>query len=633
MAEEQRTDKKGAIATKSYIFYIPDLDPLKITYKPSGSAMLVTLATKSSQKFIAVSGPGGLEEYTSSAIIYLDAVDKARSFIDAIKAHSNECESSELKWSNLPEAFDWLNKNIGESKNSGTAVKQSFSKGQKNYLAQFKNETTDSKGITKIQNYTFDLSDINPKGILLEISGKTIKVVVPVKENDYLIQLSTENSGISYAKELEIFVDEIDAARNIINALIYLTTNAEPERKEWNSFPMASDFVKANLKEIPVGSAKIAQEITFESASSGKVAFRTVETDSKGLQSEEENIFYLNDLEPGVKLNVSSKNAYIGIETKDKAKYIKQISKGKTTGYAASLKIYVDNIDQARNIMTALEYVIKNSSTGIAEFSSIQKAIDWLNKTPGDVTVDSKSYHQTIQFDAALENKMDINIITSESSGEGINERFEVYPEDLSVENLKVKVSGKKLYVPISTGKSNYIKAYKGDVQQNYTDEIEFLFEDINIARHFISAMKCVHDQSVIPDRSYKSKDAAYAYLTQAISSVEIAGKKVEQKVEQVESNSCKLTFIKTETDSKGVVVENKYEFILTDIDKAKSLITVTSKDLKINLVTKDKQKLIKPYKNGEPGSFISAIDIYTDDILTAKKILAAFGALIENCK
>jgi len=54
---------------------------------------------------------------------------------------------------------------------------------------------------------------------------------------------------------------------------------------------------------------------------------------------------------------------------------------------------------------------------------------------------------------------------------------------------------------------------------------------------------------------------------------------------------------------------------------------------IQINLVTVENEKLIKPYKNGEPGDFVNDFIIYADDVLLAKKLLAAFAVLAKECE
>jgi hypothetical protein len=58
-----------------------------------------------------------------------------------------------------------------------------------------------------------------------------------------------------------------------------------------------------------------------------------------------------------------------------------------------------------------------------------------------------------------------------------------------------------------------------------------------------------------------------------------------------------------------------------------------SSKNLTINLAAKNKEKLIKPYKNGEAGNFIANIEIDVEDVMVAKKLHAAFASLVGFCK
>ena len=68
---------------------------------------------------------------------------------------------------------------------------------------------------------------------------------------------------------------------------------------------------------------------------------------------------YLNDIQTPVSLNVSSRGAYLQIDTKNKNKYIKQTTDNNIEPWASSLKLYVDDIDLARNLEGALEFAIK----------------------------------------------------------------------------------------------------------------------------------------------------------------------------------------------------------------------------------------------------------------------------------
>ncbi len=50
--QEKETDKKGKTTEKDWVFYLSDLDPSAMSFKPSGKVIRVNLGIKNRQKFI-----------------------------------------------------------------------------------------------------------------------------------------------------------------------------------------------------------------------------------------------------------------------------------------------------------------------------------------------------------------------------------------------------------------------------------------------------------------------------------------------------------------------------------------------------------------------------------------------------
>ncbi|MBN2350209.1 MAG: hypothetical protein JXJ22_15325 [Bacteroidales bacterium] len=629
--EEIKTDKKGKSSTTTNVFYLSDLDPKTLSFKPSGKLIVTALEIKLSQKFISVYKDENLDGYSSSLTINMDDVDKARSFIEVLKSKITNCGETDVQWTSAPETFTWLINNIGEISVNGKTIGQKFNKGDKSYLAQFDTKSQDSKGNQVLSNYLFDLSDIDPRGITLVISGNNLKTELQVKDKKYYIAEKINDEAITFTREIEIYSDDIEKARNITNALIYLVSNTKSERKEWTNSSQSLTFVKDNLKEVSVGSESHKQSLVFEDTPSGLITFTSEVTSSKGTSAEVSS-FYLNDISPEIELNVTSKYADIEIKTKDNAKYIKITNEGKIQTYNNSLKIYLDNIDMARDMMLALKSAISSSKSGVQEFATFEKSIQWLTKAPVEVVIDSKKIIQSLVITPNNENSMELQI-TTEEGGTTLKEQYFIYPEDISPEDLVIKVSGKKLYLPLSTGKLKYIKAYKENELQNFVTETEILFEDVLMAKNFQAAILSVHNKSKTEKRSFKDKVAAWDYLVKHLVKIENSSESFDQQIEKIEGNECKLKYTRIETDSKGASSEYIFEFTLTDIDQDKCSISVSGKEIKVNLITRDRQKLIKPYKNGEAENFCYDFDMYFEDVLVAKKVLAAFSTLTSSCK
>ena len=434
--DEKKTDKKGSATIKSFIVHLADIDPVSVNFKTSGSNVIVNIGIKQSQKFVTVLENDAIDSYTNLISVYMSEVDNARSFIDAIKTHSEDCKGADRIWTSRQEAFAWLEQNIGESTASGTTYKQSFKKGEKDYLAALNTESTDSKGIQETALYNYDLSDIDPAKINLAVYGKYFKIEVPVRDSKYYVQ-QKKGETITFAKELEIYSDEIEQARNIFNAMAYLASETKtPEKTQWDNYSAALYYVKSSISEVQAGSYTYAQELSFEASPSGMVHITISKTDSKGAVTVVKNSFYLNDLQSPVKLSASSKNVSLELQIRDKNKFIKQTNEGAIISYAYDLEIYQTGIEEAREMMNALECAMAKSTSGVIEFASTDRAIQWIGENVGEVKIDAETTKQSIEVNTSNENNIHFQTITSEEGSADITRIYEIYPEDVIAENL-----------------------------------------------------------------------------------------------------------------------------------------------------------------------------------------------------
>jgi len=228
---------------------------------------------------------------------------------------------------------------------------------------------------------------------------------------------------------------------------------------------------------------------------------------------------------------------------------------------------------------------------------------------------------------------LNIEIKHTEADGETTETRYLLYPEDISQGKLNIKVSGKKLSVPLESEKTRYIRNYMNGELQDFTGSVEILLTDPLAAKNFIAAIKFLKDNSTVEERTDLSQEEAIDFLTGNIQNLDLPGARYEQKFEAKEVENCIMSFTRVETDDKGVSDEYTYEFNITDIHPDNSKLSTDDELVVINLVTVGNKKLIKPYENGEADDFIDDFDIYADDILIAKKTLAAFVALSRVCK
>ncbi|MCK5137735.1 MAG: hypothetical protein KAR19_18260 [Bacteroidales bacterium] len=630
--EELVTDKKGSTETHSWIFYLSDIDPSAISFKAKGKSITISMETHQSQKFISYYEEGEIDEYTEEIKITMNEVDMTRSFIETIKENITNCKETQVAWENRDQAFAWLVNNIEKATDEEIEWDQKFELGSRIYLVDFQANSVNEKGEQELFSYILDLSDINPLAINLKISGKSFFIEVPVKEGKRFIKVKSP-TGTEFTNKLLIYANDIELARQIVNALIYVVKNTTPERPQWDSYSASLGFVKDNLGEVKIDDELFSNSINYEASPSGLVNLVIGKSDSNGTPESVKCSFYLTDVMDKVRLEVSKYSITIEIETKNKRDFIREMTDEKVTDYSSTLDFHVSDIDMARDILNAFEYAIRNSEEKIEEFSNISDVGSWFSENIGTIETDGDKYEQNLSIKKVNENQLIIEKKLTEADEGSTETSFILYPEDISLDELEIKVSGKKLTVPLETEKGKYIKKFENGKLQNFSGITEILFSDPLVAKNFIAAIRFLKANSVVEDRAAMNKDEAIAFLSGNIQNIDLPDEQYEQKLEVKDEGNCKMSFTRVETDDKGASDEYIYEFNIADIHPGSSELSVKGEIIEINLVTRGNEKLIKPYENGEAGNFVDDFAIYVDDVLLAKKTLAAFAALSEGCK
>jgi hypothetical protein len=559
-------------------------------------------------------------------------VDMTRSFLDALKENANTCKETQASWSDRQEALAWLIQNIGEATDDDVKWEQQLTEGERVYLAVLTANSTDDKGEQESFEYIFDLNDINPLAINLEVSGKSLSVEVPTREGENYIEVNS-NEGKEFTDELMIYVDDIEVARQIVNSLSYVVTNTMPERPKWESYGEALAFVKKNLGEVKIGDDVFNNSIEFEESPSGLVDLTITETDSDGESEEVTYSFYLADFVDNLGLDVSRNDITVKMQTKNKRDFIRETEEESVKDYESELEFHVENIDVARDIINAFETAIRNSVEDIKEFATVDEINFWFADNFPDLFREGEKYEQSMESLKDNENQIVFNRTLTEDEGEVTEDKYLIYPEDISLENLEIDVSGGRLTVTLETDKDDFIKHFENGKLDDFTDKTNVYFFDPLVAKNFMAAIRFLKENSMVEDRTEMSKEEAISFLTGNIQNLELEEEQHEQTLEVLEEGNCKMKFTRVETDDDGESNEYIYEFLASDIHKGNSELSVNGELIEVNLVTAGNEKLIKPYENGEVEDFEDEFAIFTDDVLLAKKIMAAFAALSLACK
>jgi hypothetical protein len=156
---------------------------------------------------------------------------------------------------------------------------------------------------------------------------------------------------------------------------------------------------------------------------------------------------------------------------------------------------------------------------------------------------------------------------------------------------------------------------------------------DVKKAKDIAAALRFLSANTTPKAKTFANKQAALDFIKQNIGDLTSGTKSIKQKFEVADDNPCKINFTINTTDEKGKTVEEVYEFTLLDMNKQAVEFKPAGPNMSIIFSCKNKQKLVKFYKDGAQQSFTSDIEILCTDVEVAKNISEALKFAMGLCE
>ena len=629
-------DEKGKTSGERFEFYVSDIDKNTIIRKTSGKKLFISLSINNNQKFIKHFKEDKLDGYTNNLEILMSSADAAQELINLFKTAIPLVNTSEKGWNSNTDALNWLKNNISKVNSGPVTFEQSFSFGEpKDYLIKFTTKKTDQKNVSTDEIYEFSILDINQKNLAVRISGTQLSVTVETKGNEHYIKYTKNNEQQSFANNFEIVAEDIDQARNIITAFSSAIEKSKPILPDFGSLQKSLDFITKNTNDLTIDKKALNQKIDFTPGNGTKAIFIYAEPDSKGKSVEERYEFYLSDIDASsLSFKVSGKKIEIVCMSKNKTKFIKYYKDNTLQDFQNEVDILTSDIESSREMTEAFKSAIKSSETQPTSFKNIDGAISYLTKMIVGEPIGTDIYK--LNLSSISPEPLDVKYVEDKTDAKGImvEQSFEFYPYMLDPGTVKIGSSGKYLKVEASVNsKKPFIKVFKDGKQQAFDDVIEIMAFDARQAQDIAEAIKFLASNSKPKDKVWSDKQSAIQFIMGNVGDLKTEGKDVKQKIELTNNDPCKISLTVSTTDDKGKSTDEIFEFALSDMNKQAVDLKVNGKNVDVTLSCKNKEKLVKVYKNGALQPWGTDVSLETNDVETAKNIADAFKSIITQCE
>jgi hypothetical protein len=358
-----QVEADGKTSTEeTYTFNLADINTNSITFKITGNKFAVNFETLQKAKYIAARKNTDTRPFTNEITINTNNVDEARD-LKTVLTLVAPLAVGKVK-ADIP-AMSTEKEALSQVKNLTTDIaygpKQITQKVEPACITVLSIVESDAKASVK-NDYKFNWMDVNPNASQIDVTGERLYIDLKIADGKKLMMNSKDEKFNGYDNSVRLLMPDIENARRAKFAIDKAIEKCKASYKE----PFAADaksttiWVMSNVKETAIDEVTAVQKLErVDDGNLNKYKFTARQVNAKGTGSEEIFEFNLSDINPlSVEVDVKGKWLYVVMETEFKGKVIKAYKDGKIQPYANKLELAINDVDVARNVVSALKKAI-----------------------------------------------------------------------------------------------------------------------------------------------------------------------------------------------------------------------------------------------------------------------------------
>ncbi|GAB3170844.1 hypothetical protein GCM10027291_22870 [Telluribacter humicola] len=524
-----------------------------------------------------------------------------------------------------------LKKQLGEVKADKKTYRQEVSyTPEQPYRLNILTEETDSKGKSIKRRAVLNLGAMD-KNLVGRENSKDLMWVSARSGSLPVIKTYEDEVLGDYSSVLELYCKDVDNARAVEEALKAAIPLADAAWRKTISLPTElpalRSWLVAHVQNIDAGDVTLKQALVLDDKHPAQTWLTFEEYDKKGLKKAEKFGWDLGDLhEPSVKAQVRRKQVMVEADIRQKQEFVSVEQDGKKNGFARTVSIATEDVDQAQLLVLALQTAIPLARTAsehtLPKATSLQDGLHKLSQLVQNFTINQENHEQSLTAAQVAT----YSHRTAKEKGT-TEEQYIFNFADLSEPSVSIETSKQVFLVEATTaGKQSLIEVRKDGEQQNYTQKLALQAPDLATAKQMQHLLRYI-----IKSSSNKEAPHDLAWLRTSLAGFDERQVGVQQKLEIREGSTCKVA-LSVRKESNKKVDEYLYEFNLYDIDADKVSLKVKGKNVEVAVPTRFGEELIKEYTNGDKIKYAKETTFAVPGIATGKSVVATLQKLVRDC-
>jgi hypothetical protein len=200
-----------------------DVNPNASKISVTGDRMFLVLAVNDNKKLIMRSVNDKFSGYENDVKLYMPDVESARRAKVVMDKTVEKCKASykEPFGSDVGSIVAWIRNNVKDVTLDEVTSKQTLEPVEVGNNNKFKytRKELNAKGTGAEEVYEFNLSDINPLSIEVEVKGKWLYVGMDTEFKGKIIKYYKDGKIQPYTSRIEFVINDVDISRNMVSAL------------------------------------------------------------------------------------------------------------------------------------------------------------------------------------------------------------------------------------------------------------------------------------------------------------------------------------------------------------------------------------------------------------------------------
>jgi hypothetical protein len=218
-----QVEKDAKTSTKNtFKFNWMDVNAVATKIEVTGENLAVEVEMNESKKLIMHHEDDQFNAYDNSIRIMMTDVESARRAKTVIDKAVEKCKAvyKEPFGADANSAFNWIKSNIKDATIDETTLKQTFEPVEPGKMNKVKYTRTEvnPKGSGSEEVFEFNLSDINPLTVEVDVRGKWLYVSMETDFKGKIIKYYKDGKIMPYTSKIDFAINDIDASRNMVTA-------------------------------------------------------------------------------------------------------------------------------------------------------------------------------------------------------------------------------------------------------------------------------------------------------------------------------------------------------------------------------------------------------------------------------